>query len=68
LQLSNAKEPMSAKHLKEITHQNVDEQLCNSLTSCHVHPTSMHKTKGFSLSNNYAQKQNLGLSSSSNCA
>jgi hypothetical protein len=58
--------------LKETTNQNANEQFCNSSTSCHVRPASMHRTKVLvcpaTMHNNYAQKQNKGPSSSSNYA
>jgi hypothetical protein len=33
------------KTTKETTNQNIYEQFYSSSASCHVHPTSMHKTK-----------------------
>jgi hypothetical protein len=48
---------------KETIDQNRDEQFYSSSTSCHVHPTTMHKTKvpvhPTTMQNNFAQKQNI---------
>jgi hypothetical protein len=48
---------------KETIDRNIDEQFYNSSASCHVCPTSMHKTKvpihPTTMHNNFAQKQNI---------
>jgi hypothetical protein len=47
---------------KEIIDQNIDDQFYSSSTSCHIRPTSMHKTKVLvrptTMHNNFTHKQN----------